>query len=120
VYGQREKEKRDKKKKKKFVAVLSMSRDERRDRRRPGMVSGVKIQAFSRRHVRRERQGTDAYYKSRRGPVRKGNVGGKERGEKMRPTGMRSERKDRTRGGVWTGVYGHDRISLDGIYDVPP
>lgn len=55
---------------------------------------------LSRRHVRRTRQGTDAYYKSRRGPVRKGNVGGEERGKKTRPAGMRGERKDRTRGRV--------------------
>lgn len=95
----KKKEKKDKSRTKNSSRFSRCQGTNGRDRRRSWMVSEVKIQAFSRRHVQRTRQGTDAYYKSRRGPVRKGNVGGQER-EKTRPAGMRDERKDRTRGGV--------------------
>lgn len=86
------------------------------ERSRGRMVSG--IQAFSRRHVRRKRQGTDTYYKSSRGPSAKEMSVAKNEG-KRRSAGER-RKKDRIRGGVRTESVRSRSYITAGIYEVPP
>lgn len=93
------------------------------ERSRGRMVSG--IQAFSRRHVRRKRQGTNTYYKSSRGPSAKEMSVAKNEREKdaWREGGREGEdkrKKDRTRGGVRTGSVRSRSYITAGIYEVPP
>lgn len=80
------------------------------ERSRGRMVSG--IQAFSRRHVRWERQGTNTYYKSSRDSSAKEMSVAKNEG-KRRSAGKREGRKKDTRLVAVCGprVCGHDRTS---------
>lgn len=89
------------------------------ERSRGRMVSG--IQAFSRRHVRWERQGTNTYYKSSRGPSAKEMSVAKNEGKRRSAGGEEGGRKrDRTRGGVRTGSVRSRSYITAGIYEVPP
>lgn len=86
------------------------------ERSRGRMVSG--IQAFSRRHVRRKRQGTDTYYKSSRGPSAKEMSVAKNEGKRCSAGGRR--KKDRIRGGVRIESVRSRSYITAGIYEVPP
>lgn len=80
------------------------------ERSRGRMVSG--IQVFSRRHVRWERQGTNTYYKSSRGPSAKEMSVAKNEGKRRSAGGRREEERGIGLVAVCgPGVCGHDRTS---------